>query len=189
MAKSLEIFLIFFLIFQIAIFISVHSVIYLLNIMCFILVVDDGITPAGCASGFMGRRRTDLMPTIPNRESSALLKRPFIKSPGRTLSLTRLDQLAKPRKPRLATDLPSVSEKPKTSKSLSTSPSSMSRSMSHLAVSGALNKNNSRSLHALSIAPAIPIKTNRAVQLRARQHSQDSTSNSTTMSQGKSSYP
>ncbi|XP_063928901.1 MAP7 domain-containing protein 1-like isoform X5 [Zophobas morio] len=27
------------------------------------------LTPAGCASGYVGRRRTDLMPTIPNRDS------------------------------------------------------------------------------------------------------------------------
>lgn len=27
-------------------------------------------TPAGCASGYLGRRRTDLVPTIPSRDSS-----------------------------------------------------------------------------------------------------------------------
>lgn len=150
---------------------------------CVCVGSEDGIIPAGCASGYMGRRRTDLMPTIPIRDSSSLSKRPFTKSPGRTYSLSRLDQLSKPRKTRVASDLPSVSEAP-TSKSLSASPSSMSRSMTHLAVSGALlNKSNSRSMHVLSIAPVPLIRTNRALQLRRSQQTQD-----TCATQGKT-YP
>lgn len=144
--------------------------------MC--VVSGNGETiPAGCASGHVGRRRTDLMPTIPTRDSSAPTRKPFTKSPGRTYSLSRLDQLAKPRKP-----LPIVQEKPSEPKQSSSNVKSMSRSMGHLAgrfVVAAcgrasppqrpLRKADSKSMHQLSVAaPVPPPRTTRAVLLRKR---------------------
>ncbi|XP_018320617.2 ensconsin isoform X3 [Agrilus planipennis] len=39
--------------------------------------------PAGCVSGYVGRRRTDLMPTIPSKDSPTTPPRkPFARSPG-----------------------------------------------------------------------------------------------------------
>ncbi|XP_022915641.1 ensconsin-like isoform X12 [Onthophagus taurus] len=73
--------------------------------------------PAGCASGYVGRRRTDLMPTIPSRESpSAPSRKSFTRSPApsrpssslsqqSTSSITssvnvRMRPIAAPRRPR-----------------------------------------------------------------------------------------
>lgn len=128
-------------------------------------------------SGYVGRKRTDLMPTIPVRDiASAPVRRPFARSPGRAYSMSRLDQLAKPRKKQ--TELPAVAE---TTPSQSFRPlsrpqqSSVSRSMSHLAVNKSgptqppkpLRKSNSRSMHQLSLAaPLPPPRTTRATQLR-----------------------
>lgn len=126
----------------------------------FLCLAPEEVIPAGCASGYMGRRRTDLMPTIPVRDSSSssITRKPFTKSPGRTYSMSRLDQLAQPRKPRIISDLNSVSEHtPKSNfHSNSSSNKSMSRSMSNLTVTKKLNKSDSRSMHHLSIAPPIP---------------------------------
>ncbi|XP_068916725.1 MAP7 domain-containing protein 1-like isoform X4 [Tenebrio molitor] len=132
------------------------------------------LTPAGCASGYVGRRRTDLMPTIPSRDSPFAASRKSLNhSPGRAYSMSRLDQLAKPRK---RPDLPAVVETTYSFRPLS-SPrqSSVTRSMSHLAVSKAvptqnrrlLNKADSRSMHQLSVdGPTIAPRTTRATQLR-----------------------
>lgn len=85
--------------------------------------------------------------------------------------MSRLDQLAKPRK-KPSADLPSVFE----SKTLlNPKRSSVTRSMSHLAVSKQtqiqpqkpLSKTDSRSMHQLSApAPLPPPRTTRATQLR-----------------------
>lgn len=131
--------------------------------------------PAGCASGHNFRRRTDLMPTIPNRDT-ATSRKPFTRSPGRAYSMSRLDQLAKPRKKTIAADLPAVHE---ISRPLSrqSQQSSVSRSMSHLAVGhksatspssqSPLRKSDSRSMHQLTAtAPIPPPRPTRATQLR-----------------------
>lgn len=134
--------------------------------------------PAGCASGHNYRRRTDLMPTIPNRDSQQTRK-PFTRSPGRAYSMSRLDQLAKPRKkPIITADLPAVHEVT-SSRPLSrqSQKHSVSRSMSHLAVGNSKNapspsqrplrKSDSRSMHQLSAtAPVPPPRPTRATQLR-----------------------
>ncbi|XP_063928898.1 MAP7 domain-containing protein 1-like isoform X2 [Zophobas morio] len=133
------------------------------------------LTPAGCASGYVGRRRTDLMPTIPNRDSPFAASRKSLNhSPGRAYSMSRLDQLAKPRK---RPDLPAVVESTYSSFRPLSSPrqSSVTRSMSHLAVGKTgpaqnrkpLNKADSRSMHQLSVdGPTISPRTTRATQLR-----------------------
>ncbi|XP_076262623.1 uncharacterized protein LOC143197770 isoform X6 [Rhynchophorus ferrugineus] len=127
-------------------------------------------TPAGCASGYTGRRRTDLVPTIPSRDSSfhsSTSRKSLNHSPGRAYSMSRLDQLAKPRKP----VLPALNESNMAPKS------SVTRSMSHLAHVGTklsprkpLNKADSRSMHQLSPDghhhPVAPPRVNRATQLR-----------------------
>ncbi|XP_018566654.1 MAP7 domain-containing protein 1 isoform X3 [Anoplophora glabripennis] len=132
------------------------------------------ITPAGCASGYTGRRRTDLVPTIPSRDSSFSSSRKSLNhSPGRAYSMSRLDQLAKPRR---RPDLPSLAETSPNPRPLS-SPriSSVTRSMSHLAVSKSgpsptrrpLSKADSRSMHHLSGDGALSApRTTRTTQLR-----------------------
>lgn len=116
------------------------------------------------------------MPTIPTRDAaSAPTRKPFTRSPGRAYSMSRLDQLAKPRK---RPELPAVAE---TASSQPFRPlsrpqqSSVSRSMSHLAVSKLgppqsqrpLSKSDSRSMHQLSLAaPLPPPRTTRATRLR-----------------------
>lgn len=88
--------------------------------------------------------------------------------------MSRLDQLAKPRKRH---DLPSLAEttSPSSFRPLNRpQQSSVSRSMSHLAVSKAgpqsqrpLRKSDSRSMHQLyAAAPLPPPRTTRATQLR-----------------------
>ncbi|XP_076303771.1 uncharacterized protein LOC143221949 isoform X14 [Lasioglossum baleicum] len=122
----------------------------------------------------VNRRRTDLMPTIPSprdgppssgRSSSA---KAFTRSPGRTYSMSRLDQLAQPRK--RPTELSTLTEQ----QSQPLSASSMSRSMSHLAASGGKSlkrSDNSRSMGTLPGAVPMPRPT-RAERLRrkAREH-------------------
>ncbi|XP_053974805.1 MAP7 domain-containing protein 1 isoform X9 [Hylaeus volcanicus] len=136
---------------------------------------SDG-TPGTPSSVYLrvNRRRTDLMPTIPSprdgppstgRSSSA---KAFTRSPGRTYSMSRLDQLAQPRK--RPTELSTLTEQ----QSQPLSASSMSRSMSHLAASGAKSlkrSDNSRSMGTLPGAVPIPRPT-RAERLRrkAREH-------------------
>lgn len=114
------------------------------------------------------------MPTIPSprdgppssgRSSSA---KAFARSPGRTYSMSRLDQLAQPRK--RPTELSTLTEQ----QSQPLSASSMSRSMSHLAASGGKSlkrSDNSRSMGTLPGAVPMPRPT-RAERLRrkAREH-------------------
>nr|XP_023019724.1 MAP7 domain-containing protein 1-like [Leptinotarsa decemlineata] len=135
------------------------------------------VVPAGCASGYTGRRRTDLLPTIPTRDPSFHSSRKSLNhSPGRAYSMTRLDQLAKPRR---RPDLPSLAEaNPFDPRPLSSSSrvSSITRSMSHLAVSKSgqaqparrnLSKADSRSLHQLAGEGAFVVpRTTRTSQLR-----------------------
>ena len=106
-------------------------------------------TPITTTTRFVAnRRRTDLMPTIPSprdinlrdlpssgRSSSAGGKS-FTRSPGRTYSMSRLDQLAQPRRPRIATPEQLLQQQLQQQQSLAAS--SMSRSMSHLARAGAV---------------------------------------------------
>ncbi|XP_076394180.1 uncharacterized protein LOC100883133 isoform X9 [Megachile rotundata] len=136
---------------------------------------SDG-TPGTPGSVYLrvNRRRTDLMPTIPSprdgppssgRSSSA---KAFTRSPGRTYSMSRLDQLAQPRK--RPTELSTLTEQ----QSQPLSASSMSRSMSHLAASGGKSlkrSDNSRSMGTLPGAVPVPRPT-RAERLRrkAREH-------------------
>ncbi|XP_031335500.1 histone-lysine N-methyltransferase, H3 lysine-79 specific isoform X4 [Photinus pyralis] len=136
--------------------------------------------PAGCISGYVGRRRTDLMPTIPAKDSPTTLPRkPFMRSPGRAYSMSRLDQLSKPRK--RPTDLPTLTEMAIHSpfKSLyHPQQSSVSRSMSHLAFNKPaqpvqsqkpLRKADSRSMHQLTTAVSLPPpRTTRATELRQK---------------------
>ncbi|XP_066247564.1 ensconsin isoform X2 [Euwallacea similis] len=147
-------------------------------------------TPAGCVSGYLGRRRTDLVPTIPSRDSSfhsSTSRKSLNHSPGRAYSMSRLDQLAKPRKP----ILPALNESSMAPKS------SVTRSMSHLAHVGIklsprkpLNKADSRSMHQLSPdGPIAPPRVNRATQLRQQRLllAQQSTSTSEASSRPSSS--
>ncbi|CAH0562334.1 unnamed protein product [Brassicogethes aeneus] len=135
-------------------------------------------TPAGCASGYTGRRRTDLTPTITQRDASFTSSRKSLnQSPGRAYSMTRLDQLSKPRKRHA--DMPALSESASSprplSSSMSSRQSSVTRSMSHLAVSKTaghfasnkpLNKSDSRSMHLLPQDGSAGPRTTRATQLR-----------------------
>ncbi|KAK0096630.1 hypothetical protein PV326_004899 [Microctonus aethiopoides] len=139
----------------------------------------------------VNRRRTDLMPTIPSprdgaptsgRSSSA---KTFTRSPGRTYSMSRLDQLAQPRKPRIG-ELTTLTEQHQhqqhhhnnhhdrqTSQTLGAS--SMSRSMSHLAAPGSIKtlkrSDNSRSMGTLPGAVHLPRPT-RAERLRRKAREQ-----------------
>lgn len=133
--------------------------------------------PAGCISGYVGRRRTDLMPTIPAKDQPTTPPRKsFMRSPGRAYSMSRLDQLAKPRK--RASELSTLVETtnhPSFRPLSHPQPSSVSRSMSHLAVGKLglpqkpLRKADSRSMHQLSTAlPLPPPRTTRAAELRQR---------------------
>ncbi|XP_017783657.1 PREDICTED: MAP7 domain-containing protein 2-like isoform X3 [Nicrophorus vespilloides] len=140
-------------------------------------------TPAGCVSGYVGRRRTDLMPTIPSKDSpSSGNRKPFTRSPGRAYSMSRLDQLSKPRK---RPDLAPVSETSSPRPLNHTQQSSVSRSMSHIAVSKLgppqrpLRKSDSRSMHQLSAgaAPLPPPRTTRATQLRQQKLANANASN------------
>ncbi|XP_053596768.1 MAP7 domain-containing protein 1 isoform X16 [Microplitis demolitor] len=157
---------------------------------------NDG--PAGTPSAVylrVNRRRTDLMPTIPSprdtppmsgRSSSA---KAFTRSPGRTYSMSRLDQLAQPRKPRVG-ELGTLNEQqnnqhhnhhhhPERQSVQTLGASSMSRSMSHLAAPGSINKaaislkrsDNSRSMGTLPGAVPTPRPT-RAEKLRRKAREQ-----------------
>ncbi|XP_056645681.1 ensconsin isoform X2 [Diorhabda sublineata] len=129
------------------------------------------VIPAGCASGYSGRRRTDLVPTIPSKESISSSRKSLNHSPGRAYSMTRLDQLAKPRRRH---DLPSLAETNSFRPLSSSSHSSVTRSMSHLAVSKTapsptrreLNKADSRSMQQLTEKPHGLPRTTRATLLR-----------------------
>ncbi|XP_074098971.1 uncharacterized protein LOC141527399 isoform X30 [Cotesia typhae] len=153
---------------------------------------NDG--PAGTPNAVylrVNRRRTDLMPTMPSprdtppisgRSSSA---KAFTRSPGRTYSMSRLDQLAQPRKPRVG-ELGTLSEQqsnpqhnPDRHSAQTLGASSMSRSMSHLAAPGSISKaslslkrsDNSRSMGTLPGAVPTPRQT-RAEKLRRKAREQ-----------------
>ncbi|XP_025986756.2 ensconsin isoform X21 [Solenopsis invicta] len=144
---------------------------------------DGGGTPSTPTSVLLrvNRRRTDLMPTIPSprdgppstaRSSSA---KAFTRSPGRTYSMSRLDQLAQPRKRTVEQQLGTLTEQQQSQPLQSAS--SMSRSMSHLAAPGGAKSlkrsDNSRSMGTLPGAVPMPRPT-RAERLRrkAREHQQ-----------------
>lgn len=130
------------------------------------------------------------------KESPSLTPRkPFTRSPGRASSMSRLDQLAKPRIKTLS-ELSKVSpsknqllkplDKPKHS--------SVTRSMSHLAVSNQnpiqpqrpLHKTDSLSMHQLSPpAPLPPPRMTRAIQLRQQKLINNSLSTTRQQSEGK----
>lgn len=123
----------------------------------------------------VNRRRTDLVPTIPSPRdgpASSRSSKAFTRSPGRTYSMSRLDQLAQPRKPKLA-ELSTLTER----QAQPLAASSMSRSMSHLAASAAKNplkrSDNSRSMGTLPGSAPVPRPT-RAERLRrkAREYQQ-----------------
>ncbi|XP_046838087.1 capping protein inhibiting regulator of actin dynamics-like isoform X5 [Vespa crabro] len=134
---------------------------------------DSDGTPGTPSSVYLrvNRRRTDLMPTIPSprdgpptsgRSSSA---KAFARSPGRTYSMSRLDQLSQPRK--RPTELSTLTEQ----QSQPLSGSSMSRSMSHLAAASGSKSlkrsDNSRSMGTLPGAVPMPRPT-RAERLRRK---------------------
>ncbi|XP_011054975.1 PREDICTED: histone-lysine N-methyltransferase, H3 lysine-79 specific isoform X2 [Acromyrmex echinatior] len=144
---------------------------------------SDGGTPSTPTSVYLrvNRRRTDLMPTIPSprdgppstaRSSSV---KAFTRSPGRTYSMSRLDQLAQPRKRTTEQQLGTLAEQQQSQPLQSAS--SMSRSMSHLAAPGGAKSlkrsDNSRSMGTLPGAAPMPRPT-RAERLRrkAREYQQ-----------------
>ncbi|KAF2367412.1 Microtubule-associated protein 7 family [Trinorchestia longiramus] len=91
---------------------------------------DDLMSRSMTAS--VARRRTDLHPITPSlRDSTSPSAKPRRRSPGRAVSMSRLDQLAKPRQyPHL---LAPLHEKDSERMSSSCSPHSRTRSMTHLA--------------------------------------------------------
>ncbi|KAL7299919.1 hypothetical protein TKK_0007241 [Trichogramma kaykai] len=128
---------------------------------------NDGIPAAGCATRFANRRRTDLVPTLPSPRdpqqqlltptssgrSSSLAKsspssagglRGSSAGPGRTYSMSRLDQLAQPRRriTTAAAAAASLLEHAASGGGSSLAASSMSRSMSHLATSTTTTSNS-----------------------------------------------
>lgn len=118
------------------------------------------------------------MPTIPSprdgppssaRSSSSKV---FTRSPGRTYSMSRLDQLAQPRK-RATEQLGTLTEQRQQSQPPLQSASSMSRSMSHLAGGSKTLKrsDNSRSMGTLPGAAPMPRPT-RAERLRRKAREQ-----------------
>ncbi|XP_072746515.1 uncharacterized protein [Anoplolepis gracilipes] len=145
---------------------------------------SDGGTPSTPTSVYLrvNRRRTDLMPTIPSPRDGppstarSFSAKAFTRSPGRTYSMSRLDQLAQPRKRATEQQLGTLAEQRQQSQPLQ-SASSMSRSMSHLAAPGSTKSlkrsDNSRSMGTLPGAAPMPRPT-RAERLRrkAREHQQ-----------------
>ncbi|KAL6426476.1 hypothetical protein ACFW04_009139 [Cataglyphis niger] len=142
---------------------------------------SDGGTPSTPTSVYLrvNRRRTDLMPTIPSPRDGppstarSFSAKAFTRSPGRTYSMSRLDQLAQPRKRATEQQLGTLAEQQQPLQSAS----SMSRSMSHLAAPGSTKSlkrsDNSRSMGTLPGAAPMPRPT-RAERLRrkAREHQQ-----------------
>lgn len=129
---------------------------------------------AGCVTRYANRRRTDLMPTIPSpRDGSVGFNPPgssgrsssaksFTRSPGRTYSMSRLDQLAQPRK-RLLPGATASAVEPMAQQlqqlHASLAASSMSRSMSHLARGGAAkHQPQQQQQHAHAHALQLPLK-------------------------------
>lgn len=145
------------------------------------------------ASSSVGRRRTDLHPMTPSLRDTSSSGKPRHRSPGRALSMSRLDQLAKPRQyptPPAHFMAPLHEKKCSSSQRMSPSnpsPHSRTRSMTHLAggragvgsqstttnptAADSLNKSLSRSTVAL-------VRTTRSEKLRqqARQSAGTNTS-------------
>lgn len=112
------------------------------------------VTPVPSARA--ARRKTDLVPTLPSPRD--LTPRPM-RSPGRAYSMSRLDILAQPRKPRTA---PVMEVEPRDP--------ALSRSMTHLAGRPqALRRNDtSRSMVQLTGPPVPPPRVTRAERLRRK---------------------
>lgn len=128
---------------------------------------------AGAPSSRMNRRRTDLVPTLPSPRDGPSSRRSFARSPGRTYSMSRLDQLAQPRVVKRA-----LAEQ---RQPLAASSPSMSRSMSHLATAKGLKRtDNARSMGTLPGAAAPVPRPTRAERLRRRARE---------IQQGKASVP
>ena len=125
------------------------------------------MTTGRSVSSSVARRRTDLHPITPSLRDPG---KPRHRSPGRALSMSRLDQLAKPRQYPAPNLLGPLHEKTG-SQRMNSSPHSRTRSMSHLAggrggpsprgaaPSDGLNKSLSRSSVAL-------VRSTRSEQLR-----------------------
>ncbi|XP_063990462.1 MAP7 domain-containing protein 2-like isoform X9 [Diachasmimorpha longicaudata] len=142
---------------------------------------DNDGTPGTPSSVYLrvNRRRTDLMPTIPSPRDGPLSSRSssakaFTRSPGRTYSMSRLDQLSQPRKPRI-NELSTLNEQQQHQNGgQNLGASSMSRSMSHLAAPGSKTlkrTDNSRSMGTLP--GAVPLlRPTRAEKLRRKAREQ-----------------
>ncbi|XP_049846454.1 ensconsin isoform X17 [Schistocerca gregaria] len=120
----------------------------------------------------VNRRKTDLMPTIPSPRDttpSSSSRRAPSRSPGRALSMSRLDVLSQPRFPRRQVAFPTPA--PRQRLALGSS-QSMSRSTGHLAAVGADSQlrrmDAARSMsHLCGNAPPVPPpRTTRAERLR-----------------------
>lgn len=113
------------------------------------------VTPVPSARA--ARRKTDLVPTLPSPRD--LTPRPM-RSPGRAYSMSRLDILAQPRKPRTAPVVETTSERDP----------ALSRSMTHLAgrPQRLRRTDTSRSMVQLSGPPVPPPRATRAERLRRK---------------------
>nr|CAD7447440.1 unnamed protein product [Timema bartmani] len=126
-----------------------------------------GETGSHISSARVNRRKTDLMPTLPFPRDGARPGRAFSKSPGRAYSMSRLDQLAQPR--RLPQTLAPLTEREPPRSPTGLSASSMSRSMSHLAGRGAMGRSHvARSMCQLVVRPVPPPRLTRAEKLRQK---------------------
>lgn len=118
---------------------------------------SGSVTPvpaAGSSSARAARRKTDLMPTLPSPRD--LTPRPM-RSPGRAYSMSRLDILAQPRKPRVPVTEAAPARDP-----------ALSRSMTHLAQQPLRRGDTSRSMVQLSGPPVPPPRVTRAERLRRK---------------------
>ena len=122
----------------------------------------------GIVSGRVGRRKTDLTPTVPSpRESTPSSRGKSKASPGSAYSMSRLDILAQPRRSKLA----------QVNNGVEGVQTDLSRSMSTLPQGGLRKATTSRSMLQLG-APLPPPRPTRAEKLRrqatqARSHSLD----------------
>ncbi|XP_063234219.1 ensconsin-like isoform X3 [Bacillus rossius redtenbacheri] len=127
----------------------------------------DGATPTSHAASVtrVNRRKTDLMPTMPSPRDGARpgsARASLGRSPGRAYSMSRLDQLAQPRRPAPLVPLPEQQH-------ASPLAAAMSRSMSHLAAGAALRRSGvARSMSHLGARPVPPPRLTRAEKLRQK---------------------
>lgn len=131
--------------------------------VCTVCVGEEGegeesgsVTPVPATRA--ARRKTDLLPTLPSPRD--LPPRSYsARTPGRAYSMSRLDVLAQPRKPRV-TPPPQEPQ---------TRDPSLSQSMSHLAARPLRRTDTSRSMHQLAFsAPVPPPRVTRAERLRRK---------------------